>query len=740
MVRQFQHYKSLLLFWLLLLGVISGFVGKGFGGAFLLLEPEYLGEERFWSLFIVGAALGAFLFAYMVTVYISESYRFHFLAFSRHPFFTFFYNNLLVPASFLVLYFIRFAVYHSSLHSWGSEEFWDKVLGLVLGIGAALVVFSGVFFSQRGLIQQYGDKLGRELSQHSGRHKRKILLGRAKEAMLARQDTTSYLTFPFRLMPVGNWDQMALRDIVRFLNQHHGKLLLWQILTFSLIALLGLMEDNRYFQIPAGASLLLFMSLGIMIIGALSFWFRRAGYVVFVALGCLFFVFGELDAFDERNRAFGMNYDAPPASYTVDRLAELTTDDLYRQDREATLQALNRWKRRYQQKYGYHTKPRAVFVTASGGGLRSAYWTFQTLQQLDSLTSGRLSDEIRLMSGASGGMFGQAYFRELYLRKRIGQIDSLQGAVYRENISRDLLNRLFFRMFTDVILPNGQVRFNGHTYDKEVGYSFDRQVAINLPELAGRRLGDYAEPERQGLVPQLILTPTIINQGRQLYISSSAVSYLSRPSYISPQYAGRARGVEFRRLFAAHDADSLLMTTALRMNASFPVLMPVVELPSEPLMEVMDAGAMDNYGTLTAVQYLSEFRNWFAANTEGVIFLQIRDNDRVDPIREGGNRSLVKRLTLPLGGGYNSIIEAKDMSADYLLEFVAEWYQGPVEVIPVEYPRETSKDPVSLSWHLTNREKHILSNVQTPVNEQALATLREIYQPGLYAERPQVRR
>ena len=107
-VRHLRHYKVLLLFWVFVLAVLSGTIGASLGGAYLFLEPEYLGEENFWSYFIVGASLGTFLFAYMITFFINESYRFDFIARHKSPFYALFWNNLLVPGGFLLLFFVLF--------------------------------------------------------------------------------------------------------------------------------------------------------------------------------------------------------------------------------------------------------------------------------------------------------------------------------------------------------------------------------------------------------------------------------------------------------------------------------------------------------------------------------------------------------------------------------------------------------------------------------------------------------
>ena len=48
-VRQIRKHKVLLLFWVILLGLLSGTIGEALGGPYLFLEPEYLGKENFWK-------------------------------------------------------------------------------------------------------------------------------------------------------------------------------------------------------------------------------------------------------------------------------------------------------------------------------------------------------------------------------------------------------------------------------------------------------------------------------------------------------------------------------------------------------------------------------------------------------------------------------------------------------------------------------------------------------------------
>jgi len=731
-VIQFQHHLYIIFLWLVLLGLISGLIGYELGGSYLLLEPEYLGRENFWSIFLVGSALGGFLFAYNITIYISESHRFQFIGHTKFPFFTFCYNNLIIPGVFIAWYFYRFFGFHLSKEGGINWVWTEKVSGLLLGMSVVFIFSASFFFARRTITQMIERFLSKGWEKGQGKRNRRILLEKARETYKDPQQADTYLSFPFNIRSVGELPPLPFRQIVNNLNQHHERLLFLQVVTFLLIEVLGLLEEEPILQIPAGASTLLVFSLFLMISGAISFWYRRMGLLIVLILSLVIFIFPQLDALSRKHHAFGLDYQKSPVPYTDQTLQGILHPDTINKDHVYTLRTLNTWKRRQQQKYPGISKPQAVFVMASGGGLRSSFWTLSVLQHIDSLTQGRFADDMRLMTGASGGMLGLSYFRELHLRRLENQPVTITDSIYRDNISKDILNRVFFKSFTDMFLPNLKFRQGDQVYHKESGYAFDQQLMINMPEFKEKRLGDYREAESSGLIPTIVMTPTILNQGRKLFISSSPVSFLTERNPITSFYHTRSTGVEFRRMFADYQADNLLFTTAIRMNATFPFILPMVTLPSNPPMEIIDAGAIDNYGTQTAIKYLFEFRDWFARNTEQVIFVQIRDNDREDPIEDLSNKHYLDRKLAPLGNGYYSMTEAKDMTSEHLFIFMKEWYKGKIEILCFEYPRERLDSPASLSWHLTQQEKdNILSSLDTPQNEAGFELLKEFYQSDL---------
>ncbi|MGU7714742.1 hypothetical protein, partial [Escherichia coli] len=85
-------------------------------------------------------------------------------------------------------------------------------------------------------------------------------------------------------------------------------------------------------------------------------------------------------------------------------------------------------------------QPTMYIINTSGGGTRSATFTMNTLQKLDLLFKGKLMEQTFLMNGASGGMLGAAYFRELYFEKSKGKNINLQDPQYTANIGKDLLS------------------------------------------------------------------------------------------------------------------------------------------------------------------------------------------------------------------------------------------------------------------------------------------------------------
>jgi hypothetical protein len=161
---------------------------------------------------------------------------------------------------------------------------------------------------------------------------------------------------------------------------------------------------------------MILLTIFVMMAGAFSYWFGNwsatSALILFLFIN---YLVGE-DFFSKRYEAFGLDYVGKPAEYSVDVLRTLNDTAAIRQDREATFPMLQNWRN----KFPREQKPKMVFLCVSGGGKRAALWSFTAIQTADSLTGGKLFDNSILITGASGGLIGASYYRELKLREKTG--------------------------------------------------------------------------------------------------------------------------------------------------------------------------------------------------------------------------------------------------------------------------------------------------------------------------------
>jgi hypothetical protein len=251
-----------------------------------------------------------------------------------------------------------------------------------------------------------------------------------------------------------------------------------------------------------------------------------------------------------------------------------------------------------------------------------------------------------------------------------------------------------------------------------------------------------------------VLSPMIANDGRRLYISPLPMSYLCVQSPFEKRFRNnKIKGVELRRLLDKQDGESLRFLSALRMNATFPYIAPNVKLPTDPVIEIMDAGLIDNYGISTAVRFLYVFRDWIVKNTGGVLIVAIRDSQKDSPLPKPINPSLFERLFTPIRSIYADNMFTQDISNDDLLEYAKAWYEQYIPFDKVEFqyvpiskdmaeierrlsgqvvnPEKIIKiERAALSWHLTAKEKEsIWRTIYETRNQAALRWLEQRLMP-----------
>lgn len=268
--------------------------------------------------------------------------------------------------------------------------------------------------------------------------------------------------------------------------------------------------------------------------------------------------------------------------------------------------------------------PRLVVVSTSGGGIRAGVWTANVLAQLER----EIKDfprHLRLVTGASGGMYGASYYvktlnppdskesHEVPLDKVISNVAaSSLGKVARELVLGDVPH--YLAGATDAI----GARDRGTAL--ESAWQENTQGGFAMP------FSNLKQGEADGWRPSLIVSPMMSDDGRRLLFSNLNLGRLTQSKgFVLDQGVAdySVNAIEFYKLFPDVDVQ---LSTAIRMNASFPYVSPDGVLPTVPPRRIVDAGYYDNFGVNVAAAWLFQRRQWLAQHTSGVLLIQIRDS------------------------------------------------------------------------------------------------------------------
>jgi len=733
---QFRRNLLLLSLWVLLLGFTVGQWGEELGIPYLFFAPEYMGKTSSVAMFILGLAVGTFIMSFHITAYIFAVGKFTFLNFLPRPMALFCLNNGLLPFLFNLLFvpaFVHYQVEYELI------DYADVLINTLLYFAGQLliVVLYFIYFRLTGqalFSSGVSWKMNKRL--RNTKFMRYLTLQRVRN--IRGRDTLyevhSYIDFsiPFKIRYLHKTPSITLHNSVQFFDRNQLNALIIELFLFVLFLVLGFFRDNPAFQIPAAASGLLLLALLTMLAGALTYWLKKWTWGVTVIGVLLFSALATDNGRNPYHRAFGLNYDTIRAEYSLKRLEILNNDAYYGADVANTLQILTNWRA----KFDKEIPPKMIFICSSGGGQRAATWTLRCLQALDSAFEGRIMQQTMLMTGASGGMIGAAYYREIYRRAVSGESVQTQSNQYVEKIAKDRLNPLLLSwIVSDLFLPFQETTKDSLRYFKDRGYAFERKLNADAEGWLDKPLLAYREAEAQAQIPMLIIAASVVNDGRRLYFSPQPISYMNNAAPLARRtIRTRIRGIEFMRFFRHQRADSLRLITALRMNATFPYIMPNVLLPSEPAMEVMDAGLSDNFGVNDAVQFLYVFREWIARNTSGVIIIRIRDTPKEREISSYRSHSLLFKLFSPIEHFLSNMYFLQDARNDLAIELAAQWFKNDLKTIDFEYNPaylNNATDSLNnlrkapLSWRLTARElEGIRAMINAPENQSAMRKLK----------------
>ncbi len=742
------HLKKnhlMMLCWLVFFGYITQNVGLKYGIPYVFLFPEYFGTANIWSFLLLGFSLGGFITAFNLFTYTAHAYRFPFVATLARPFLKFNINNGIIPAAFVLTYLwcsAKLQIY-KELVPVGDTVL--NLLGFLAGVGLflliALLYFTRTNIDLHKMLAKDADAFRPEPVMEDimapippvrqQQRKASRWLRREQRARKWRVDT--YITWPLQLKLARSsthYDKELLRGV---LWQNHINGSIFEVVVVITFIALGAFSSTSFFAIPAGASIFLLFSMLLMLYSAFTSWIK--GWLVTLLIGVVIALNAlswQTQDFFYDTQAYGLDYDAPPARYDRDAIHALATDTAaVRADVDAHRATLDLWLKHNQGLPHAGVKPPLIIINTSGGGLRAMLWTFRCLQVADSLLDGQLMKRSVLMTGSSGGLIGATYYRQLVLAAKNGGEARPGDPRHLDQMAADILNPVTFSFVTnDMFIRYRKVYDGDRTYTLDRGYAFEQRLDSLTGGMLNIRLKDMVLPEQRAETPMLVISPTSINDGRRLVISALPSAYLTDIKPRSPVHAAtEPESIEFLRLFKGQDPLNLKLSSALRMNATFPYITPVVTLPSEPRMRVMDAGVRDNYGYRTTMAFLQTYRDWLKENVSGVVILQMRDKQRDLDVKSVGG-SLLGRLTDPVGSIYGNFVKGQDQDYDLAVKTAEAWMPVPLHVVDLQL-RHADEDEISLSWHLTAVErKQVLSTIDAPGNHQAFNELRKLILGG----------
>ncbi len=709
----FRKYQALLLFWFILFSTVNGSFMKTFGADSLYLAPEYLGNVNSISSAIVGVAVGMFIMSWNISTFILFTRHFRFLAATTNPFLKYCINNSILPILFLVFYFIKAYHFDHYKELISTTEILFLAGGFLSGLIFILAISFVYFFrADRSILRRMMPIITNPNSYITH-------LQPVKEVHLGAplMKVEWYFETPFRLRRTRDVSHYTQAFVDSIFKRHHFAAILSVFAAFLFLVIIGFFLEHPFFQIPAAASITIFFSILIGVAGAITYFLQSWSIPYLIGLILLLNVFYKLDWIDPRNKAYGINYlnKTERPSYTRKGLLALCADENVEADKKNMITILENWKKNQDS-----DKPLLVFINTSGGGHRSATFTMSILQHLDSITGGSVMKKTFLISGASGGMIGAAYFRELYLQRLKGNNIHLQDKKYVDDIAGDLLNPLFSSFVArDLIAPAQKFNVGPYTYVKDRGYAFEEKLNQNTRRLLDKQLKDYVADEKAATIPLMFFNSVVTRDSRKMIISTQPVRFMmkgwqdsARMPYMDPD------AVDFASFFSKQDPYSLRMLTALRMNATFPIVLPNVWLPSEPVIDVMDAGLRDNYGQETTLRFLKAFEKWIIENTRGVLLLQIRDRGSGAWEYPYLSDDISDHATKPFLLLQHNWFKMMEFFQNDMLSYYSDNQGLNIHKITFQYAADKEENKAALSFHLSRREeKDIMSSIHSSYNK-----------------------
>ena len=725
LLLHFRKYQVFLVFWYILFSTVNGTFMNTYGANSLFLAPEYLGNVDFLSSMLVGITVAIFIMSWNITTFILHGKHIKFLATTAQPFLKFCINNGILPLIFLIFYMFKAISFDRDRQLMNTFGIMLLIGGFVTGLVLSILLSFLYFFGADRKIYR-----GMATVINTANLKYELAPELAPQYRQGGElHVDWFLSATLKLRKPRDVRHYSHEFLDTIFKQHHIAAVLSIFVAFVFLLFTGFFMDNKLFQIPAAASITIFFAVLIAVAGAFSVFMRNWSVflllILYIGLNYLY----QNNKLDFRNKAYGLNYNntSERPKYDHESLLKMASDKNIAVDKEVFINILNNWKARQTV-----AKPVMYLINVSGGGNRSATFTMNILQRLDSLLQGELMKKTFLINGSSGGMLGAAYFRELYRRKMKGAPIDLQNKQFVNDISKDLLNPLFSSFVArDLTAPAQRFSVGPYSYIKDRGYSFEQRFNENTHGLLNYRLRDYVGPEARAEIPLMFFNSVISRDGRKLLISTHPARFFMKINFSkNVAVSSDPDMIDYVSLFEKQDPYNLRILSALRMNATFPYILPNVWLPTVPVIDVMDAGLRDNFGIENTLRFIDVFKEWLQQNTSKVIIIQVRDRATINWEKPQKKPTVLSWLTQPLTLLQNNWFTIQDYYQADQLSYASAAYPDNLYRVTFQYAPAKKDANASLSFHLTESEKlDIARALKDTLNQQSFQKLLHLNQP-----------
>ena len=250
------------------------------------------------------------------------------------------------------------------------------------------------------------------------------------------------------------------------------------------------------------------------------------------------------------------------------------------------------WRSRRPPPAGTVREP-AVFVSASGGGIRAAYWTASALAKMEHLDG--FAANLFAISGVSGGSLGAVTYAAIKRHQLDGHaVDDLRQRV-RQALAADFLSPVVAGLlFPDLVqrflpLPipwADRQRFLETSWEGAFG---------DASEILRARFVDLYAGEAADRLPSLLLNATLVESGQRAVVSNLALDGFSDTLDLL--------GDRYRM-------QNVLLSAAAGMSARFTYVSPAgtIENRDGERLRVVDGGYFENSGAASILDLLDQLQ------------------------------------------------------------------------------------------------------------------------------------